>query len=283
MGLAMDYRLIGIACFCVVAWPDFVPAQTSSLPDLSGPWARKWVTASTYDAPASGPGPVMMDPAHPHHGHIAGVAGQPDQEATPWVADYSNPILKPQARQAVKRITDEEIAGHSHVEHQTLCWPSGVPEILNLRDHMQMLQSSSGKEITILYSRDSQVRHVYMNVEHSKNSPKTWYGESIGRFEGDTLVIDTIGLNDKTDTDRFGTPHSDQSHVVERYRVSDDKKALEVQFTVDDPKYFTTAWSGRADYQRDRRPILETICAENNSASESGGPPAIPIALKSDF
>jgi len=279
----MDYRLIGIACFCVVAWPDFVPAQTNSLPDFSGPWTRKWVTASTYDAPASGPGPVMMDPAHPHHGHIAGVAGQPDQEATPWVADYSNPILKPQARQSVKRITDEEIAGHSHVEHQTLCWPSGVPEILNLRDHMQMLQSSSGKESTILYSRDSQVRHVYMNVEHSKNSPKTWYGESIGRFEGETLVIDTIGLNDKTDTDRFGTPHSDQIHVVERYRVSDDKKALEVQFTVDDPKYFTTAWSGRADYQRDRRPILETICAENNSASDSGGPPAIPIALKSDF
>jgi hypothetical protein len=283
MGIAMDYRLAGFVCLAVVAWPDFLPAQTNAVPDLSGPWTRKWVTASTYDAPPSGPGPVMMDPAHPHHGHIAGVAGQPDQEATPWVADYSNPILKPEARQVVKRITDEEVAGRSHVEHQTLCWPSGVPEILNLRDHMQMLQSSSGKEITMLYSRDSQIRHIYMNVEHSKNPPKTWYGESVGRFEADTLVIDTIGLNDKTDTDRFGTPHSEQIHVVERYHLSDDKRNLEVIFTVEDPKYFTTIWSGRADYQRDRRPVLETICAENTSASESGGKPAIPVALKSDF
>ena len=279
----MDYRLTSILCLCVVAWPDLVPAQTGAAPDLSGPWTRTWATASMYDAPPSGPGPVMMDPAHPHHGHIAGVAGQPDQEATPWVADYSNPILKPEARQVVKRITDEEIAGHSHVEHQTLCWPSGVPEILNLRDHMQMLQFPSGKEITIVYSRDSQVRHVYMNVEHSKNPPKTWYGESVGHYEGDTLVVDTIGLNDKTETDRFGTPHSDQIHVVERYHLSADKKALEVLFTVDDPKYFTTQWSGRADYRRDQRPVLETICAENTSAAESGGPPAIPIAAKADF
>jgi hypothetical protein len=266
-----------------VAWPDFLPAQTQLLPDLSGPWTRKWETASLYDVPKSGPGPVMMDPARPHHGHIIGVNGQPDQEATPWVADYGNPILKPGARDVVKRITEEEIAGRSHVEHQTLCWPSGVPEILNLRDHMQMLQSPSGKEVTIVYSRDSQVRHVYMNAAHSKNPPKTWYGESVGRVEGDTLVVDTIGLNDKTETDRFGTPHSDQIHVVERYRLSDDKKNLEVTFTVEDPKYFTTIWSGRADYRQDRRPVLETICAENTSASESGAKPAIPVALKPDF
>lgn len=279
----MDYRLTGLVCFSLVAWPDFVPAQTQPLADLSGPWTRKWETASLYDVPKSGPGPVMMDPARPHHGHIAGVNGQPDQEATPWVADYSNPILKPAAREVVKRITEEEIAGHSHVEHQTLCWPSGVPEILNLRDHMQMLQSPSGKEITLLYSRDSQVRHIYMNVQHSKNPPKSWYGESVGRIEGDTLVVDTIGLNDKTETDRFGTPHSEEIHVVERYRLSDDKKTLEVTFTVEDPKYFTTIWSGRADYRQDRRPVLETICAENTSASENGAKPAIPVALKSDF
>jgi len=279
----MAYRVTGIVCRCVVAWPVLVPAQTNSTPDFSGPWTRKWETASLYDAPKSGPGPVLMDPLRPHHGHITGENGQPDQEATPWIADYSNPILKPEARAVVKRISDEEAAGHGHVEHQTLCWPSGVPEILNLRDAMQMLQAPSGKEITILYSRDSQVRHVHMNVEHSKNPPKTWYGESVGHFEGDTLVVDTIGLNDKTDTDRFGTPHSDQIHVVERYRLSDDKKILEVRFTVEDPKYFTTVWSGVADYRRNTRPVLETICAENPTTTESGGPPAIPTAVKYDF
>jgi len=225
----------------------------------------------------------MMDPLRPHHGHIVGVNGQPDQEATPWIVDDSNPILKPEARAVVKRISDEEAAGHSHVEHQTLCWPSGVPEILNLRDSMQMVQALSGKEITIVYSRDSQIRHVYMNVPHSKTVPKTWYGESVGHFEGDTLVVDTIGLNDRTETDRFGTPHSEQIHVIERYKLSADKKTLEVLFTVDDPKFFTTVWSGRADYRRDNREREETVCAENTTASETGKLPEIPVAAKSDF
>lgn len=278
----MNYRLLGSVCLAVIAFPLLAPAQTQA-PDLSGPWTRKWATASLYDPPPSGPGPVMMDPLRPHHGHIAGVNGQPDQEATPWIADDTNPILKPQAREVVKRISDQEAAGHSHVEHQTLCLPSGVPEILNLRDSMQMLQGPSGKEITILYSRDSQVRHVYMNVPHSNKLPKTWYGESVGHFDGDTLVVDTVGLNDKTETDRFGTPHSDQIHVVERYRLSADKRTLEVLFTVDDPEFFTTAWSGRADYRRDNREPAETICAENNTANGTGEVPVIPVSLKSDF
>jgi hypothetical protein len=278
----MNYRTATLITFGLLSWPAVLPAQTSA-PDLSGPWTRKWATASMYDAPPSGPGPVMMDPARPHHGHIAGVAGQPDQEATPWIADYNNPILKPEARAVVKRISDEEDAGHSHVEHQTLCWPSGVPEIMNLRDDMQMVQWPSGKEITIVYSRDSQVRHVYMDVQHSKNLTPTWYGESVGHFEGDTLVIDTIGLNDKTETDRFGTPHSEQIHVVERYKLSADKKALEDLFTVDDPRFFTAAWSGRADYRRDNRQPAETICAENNSNGGIGALPAISVAAKADF
>jgi hypothetical protein len=278
----MNYRTATLITFGLLSWPAVLPAQTSA-PDLSGPWTRKWATASMYDAPPSGPGPVMMDPARPHHGHIAGVAGQPDQEATPWIADYNNPILKPEARAVVKRISDEEDAGHSHVEHQTLCWPSGVPEIMNLRDDMQMVQWPSGKEITIVYSRDSQVRHVYLDVQHSKNLTPTWYGESVGHFEGDTLVIDTIGLNDKTETDRFGTPHSEQIHVVERYKLSADKKALEDLFTVDDPRFFTTAWSGRADYRRDNRQPAETICAENNLNGGIGALPAIPVAAKADF
>ncbi len=278
----MNYRTATLITFGFLSWPAVLPAQTSA-PDLSGPWTRKWATASLYDAPPSGPGPVMMDPARPHHGHIAGVAGQPDQEATPWIADYNNPILNPEARAVVKRISDEEDAGHSHVEHQTLCWPSGVPEIMNLRDEMQMVQWPSGKEITIVYSRDSQVRHVYMDVPHAKNLTPTWYGELVGHFEGDTLVIDTIGLNDKTETDRFGTPHSEKIHVVERYRLSADKKSLESLFTVDDPKFFTTAWSGRADYRRDNRQPTETICAENNSNGGIGAQPAIPLAAKADF
>jgi hypothetical protein len=278
----MGLRL-AILCLDLVLCSALARAQTGPVPDFSGEWTRKWVTASTYDAPPSGPGPVMVDPTQAHHGHRAGVEGQADLSSTPWVADYSNPILKSETRQVVKQITEAELAGHPHVEHQTLCLPSGVPEILNLRDDMEMLFSPAGDQITMVYWRDNQVRHVYLNVEHSSEPPKTWYGESVGRYEGDTLVIDTIGLNDKTDTDRFGTPHSDRIHVVERYRLSDDKKSLEVLFTVDDPKFFTTEWSGRADYRRDARPLRELVCAENNLPLAMGNQPAIPTAAKPDF
>jgi hypothetical protein len=277
----MRHLLTCIALFCIIACPALAPAQTN-VPDFSGLWTRKWVTPSTYDAADSGPGPVMIDSTQPHHGHQEGVEGVPDVGSNAWVADYNNPILKPETREVVKRITERELAGRPHVEHQTLCMPSGVPEILNLRDNMQMLPSPSGKDITIIYWRDHQARHVYLDVPHSTNPPKTWYGESVGHYEGDTLVIDTIGLNDKTDTDRFGTPHSDELHVVERYRLSADKQTLEVRFTVEDAKFFTTAWSGRADYRRDTRGIRELICAENNR-SDIGDQPPIPSAAKADF
>jgi hypothetical protein len=102
----------------------------------------------------------MVDPAHPHHGHRTGAADLPDLDSSPWIADYSNPILKPETRQVVKQITDQEIAGHPHVEHQTLCLPSGVPEILNLPDDLEMLPSPSGHEHTTVSWRDAPRRHV---------------------------------------------------------------------------------------------------------------------------
>ena len=103
-------------------------------------------------------------------------------------------------------------------------------------------------------------------------------------------MVDTIGLNDKTQTDRFGTPHSDRMHVVERYRVARDHRTLEVQFTVDDPGAFTMPWSARARF-RARPPIFEEqVCAENNrfvGLVFDGGRPTTtvytPTAAKPDF
>jgi hypothetical protein len=281
--MSMGYRFAGLACAAFVALPFMASAENAPAPDLSGHWVRKWVTAGTFDAMDSGPGPVMIDPSQPHHGHREGVTGQADLASNAWVADYSNPILKPEARAVVKKITDDELAGHSHLEHQSICMPSGVPEVLNLRDDVEFLQSPTGKEVTIIYHRDAQVRHVYMNVPHSKTPAKTWYGESVGHYDGNTFVVDTIGLNTKTDTDRFGSPHSEDMHVIERYTPSADRKTLNVVFTVDDPKFFTTQWSGRADYKADAKPYEEVVCAENNRAIGDASGPAIPEAAKSDF
>ena len=277
--------VVGVVAVCL-AFPSVAPAQKashpkasgpSSIPDFSGSWDRVWVIAGTYDAPPAGvgPGPVMVDPEHPHSGHQEG------EQATPWIADFANPILKPLTREIVKRISDNENIGMSHDDASARCWPSGVPQILNLRDGLQILQTKT--QLTFLYSRNQQVRQVYMNVPHSKTVTPSWYGESIGTYEGNTLVVDTIGVSDKSEADRFGSPHSDTMHVVERYTPTADGKTVKVLAMVDDPEFFTMRWYASADYQRGRPgPSEEIICAENNRVI-SGGQFPVPTAAKADF
>jgi hypothetical protein len=109
-----------------------------------------------------------------------------------------------------------------------------------------------------------ELRHVYLNVPHSKNVKPSWYGESVGHYEGDTLVVDTIGQNTKTFVDAFRTPHTEKLHVVERWRLIDGGKVLEVKVTVDDPDAYNQAWSSYVRHERAKDPLVEDICAENN-------------------
>jgi hypothetical protein len=126
------------------------------------------------------------------------------------------------------------------------------------------------------------VRRVYLDVPHSKNPKPSWYGESIGHYEGDTLVIDTIGFNDMTFIDYFRTPHTEKLHVVERWRMVEDGKVLEAQFTVDDPDAFYQPWSGMRRFRRVEAPYVEEVCAENND-NNLGIDYHIPKAAKPDF
>ena len=199
---------------------------------------------------------MLVDPLHPHR---EGGSGQDVQ----WVAQLDNPILKPAIR-AKLQTSSVHCANPRTSWTEGLCRPSGVPMILNRRGAaVQILQTQT--QVVMLNARDSQARFIYLNVPHSKNPGHTWYGESVGHYEGgDTLVVDTIGQNDRTQVDRFGTPHSDQIHVVERYRLSPDRRTMEVQFTVDDPGAFTMPWSARARFAASSAPWDEEVCAENN-------------------
>jgi hypothetical protein len=76
----------------------------------------------------------------------------------------------------------------------------------------------SPKLVLMIFAGDAQIRHVYLDVPHSTHPKPSWYGESVGRYQGDTLLIDTVGFNDKTYVDNFRTPHSDKLHVVERWK-----------------------------------------------------------------
>ena len=242
------------------AWPALADPESASgdkIPDFSGGWARIGDLVETFEPiPGSvGGGPVLVDPSHPH---------EQGGDALEWVAALDNPILKPETLAKLRTITEAELEGIPHVKDEGICLPSGVPMILNRRGGaIEMLQTPG--QVTIINARDEQARFIYLNVPHSKNPGHSWYGESVGHYEnGDTLVVDTIGQNDKTQIDRFGTPHSDQIHVIERYRLSADRRSLEVQFTVDDPGAFTMPWSGRARFAARRADWDEQVCAENN-------------------
>jgi len=245
----------------VFAWPVLADPETGSagsIPDFSGGWSRIGNLVETFEAiPGNaGAGPLLVDPRYPH---VEGGDG-PLQ----WVPALDNPILKPETLARLRPIAEAEIKGIPHVKDEGLCRPSGVPMILNRRGGaIEMLQTPT--QVTIINARDEQARYIYLDVPHSKNPGHSWYGESIGHYEnGDTLVVDTIGQNDKTQIDRFGTPHSDRIHVVERYHLSPDRRSLEVQFTVDDPGAFTAPWSARARFMRRRTDWDEQVCAENN-------------------
>ena len=102
----------------------------------------------------------------------------------------------------------------------------------------------------IIWQRDQIVRTVYLNQQHSKNPKPSWNGESVGHYEGDTLVVDTIGQTTKSFVDLFRTPHSEKLHVVERFRMLDGGKKLEVEMTVEDPAAFKKAWKGTKVWEK---------------------------------
>ena len=115
----------------------------------------------------------------------------------------------------------------------------------------------------------------------------SWYGESVGHYEnGDTLVIDTIGVSPKSYTDNYRTPHTDQLHVVERWKLAADGNRVDVSVFVEDPGAFTTPWSAIATYRKDRTtsaPFTEFVCAENNLDVTTGKLYPIPMAQPPDF
>jgi hypothetical protein len=181
----------------------------------------------------------------------------------------------------MKKDNDEVLAGKVAFTPSSSCMPAGVPGFLALAGNnnpVWFLQTP--KQVSIIRDADSQVRRVYLDVPHSANPKPTWYGESVGHYEGDTLVIDTIGLNTKTFVDAYRTPHTEKLHVVERWRMVDDRQAMEVTFMVEDPDTYYEPWSGMRRYRRVQRQYVEEICAENNQHLFDY---KIPVADKAEF
>jgi hypothetical protein len=191
-----------------------------------------------------------------------------------WAGDFNNPILQPWAREIVKKNAESEIRRDHVYTADDSCWPSGVPQVVNLLEEIQFLQTKD--RVVIIYQRDHQVRWIWLNRNHSDNPAPSWYGESVGHYEDDALVVDTIGLktHKMSVVDPFGTPHTEKLHVVERYQLFSTPfgNGLEITVEVDDPGAFTVPWKGTAEYRQNSEvtQLREVVCAENNRSFGDG-------------
>jgi len=149
------------------------------------------------------------------------------------------------------------------------CDPLGVPRVL-LANHPFKMVPAAG-EIIVLYERSHDFREIYMDGRaHPADVDTSWWGHSIGKWEGDTLVVDTVGLNEKSWLDYQGLPHSDALHIVERYRRT-DHDTLQLQLTIDDPKAYTKPWTVTNIYKLKAWDIGEDICTISNEKNFEQG------------
>ncbi len=279
--------LAGLLCVCAATAQGFAADQVARgpVPNFSSadfPWVPM---SGEFLPPPAGLGPVTYDKAHPQV--VRGLNNRGDVVETPLhLADLSNPNLKPWVIDCLGKANDELLAGKLRYASRASCMPSGVPMFLIYGAGFQpiyFIQTPS--VVLIINSGDTQIRHVYLNVPHSAHLKPSWYGESVGRFEGDELVVDSIGFNDKTFLDdSYNVPHTTQLHVVERFKLIEEGKMLQVNFTVDDPGAFNAPWSGIVRYRRaaPAQRLTEQPCAENN-VDALGNRYSTPIAAKSDF
>jgi hypothetical protein len=220
--------------------------------------------------------PLHNDPAHPRVSNQE--AAQTGKQPTYFVADLSDAaILKPWVLERMKKDNAEVLAGKYAFTPHSSCMPAGVPSF-HLYGFSPLYFIQTAREVLMVYQDGQQVRHVYLDVPHSANPKPSWYGESVGHYEGDELVVDTIGLNDKTFVDNFRTPHTEKLHVIERFKLVDGGMELRVNITLDDPEAFNAPWSVTQRYDRVERPMDEQICSENNEQFF-----VMPASSKPDF
>lgn len=291
----------GVLAGSLAVVPVLAAENTTSLPDFSGMWGRN---AFNFEPIPGGPGPLV------NLSRLSDGTGDPGQ----IVGDFRNPILKPQAAEIVRTKGEISKSGDTYPDPSNRCGSWAPPFTYAMELGAQILQTND--HITMIYSQDDQVRHVRLNASHPRNLKPSPMGDSIGHYEGNTLVVDTVGVEAAPYSmiDRFGVPVTEALHVVERYQLIDgaaaklaqenyekregrvggvpgamaidpdmNLKGLQIQLTIEDPNMFTAPWSANVTYRRARAQWLEQICAEDSFDYNKGMPAEIPKAAKPDF
>jgi hypothetical protein len=158
------------------------------------------------------------------------------------------------------------------------CLPFGMSRSMNSPDPVQIMQND--KYVALMFEQNSWFHVVHLNADHPKNVEPTWFGHSIGKWDGDTLTIDTVGFNGNTRLDTIGHPHSDGLHMIQTLKRT-DAGHIAYTVTIDDPKAYTKPWKNERTWTLMNTEILEYSCEENNKDLQGGHikfwtPPAKP-------
>ena len=159
----------------------------------------------------------------------------------------------PPLQPAAKQLYEQNIVARKQLRPQSdmsRCVPPGTPRVMWAPLPMMILQTA--RKITFIHEYQHLLRHIYLDeaLPAAADLDPTYMGESVGRWDGDTLVVETLGVNGKTTLDREGMPHSESMRVTERLRLIDNGKRLEDLVRIDDPQTFTTPWTARVVFER---------------------------------
>lgn len=246
---AVTFLLAGISA---LALPFALPAQTAQQNGSAKPAAES-APAPVHDL--SGVWNMHSTPAQRKYTGSTYTATPP--EMTPWGQEKymtNKPSNGPRTHSLKE--TDDPVLRQ--------CLPPGTPRIYLQPFPFQIVQTP--KEIFMIFEYDHTVRQIFMDGRaHPEDITPTYMGHSIGKWDGDALVVDTVGFNDKTWLDRDGHPHSDQLHVTERFhRIDRDNMTIDI--TMDDPKALVMPWKSQLNFQlKPDWDIMELACTDNGA------------------
>ena len=245
-----------LAAFAVLSWPSSSSAQSgeqpgaakSSIPDLSGTWGVAHGPRAGYTNPG-----YSMTNVEP--------------EMTPWAAEQYKKIREgtmPKDPERLKRVGKFDRGQEKLDPSEIHCLPWGPTRLFTFDHPFEIVQTPN--VVYILFEGDHAVRRVYMDGRTHKGMYNSYMGHSIGKYEGDTLVVDTAAVKELTWLDTTGHVHSDQLHIVERIRRP-EPNTLMIDFTFEDPKAYPKPWNGKRVFEKltgVKAEILEYITCEDH-------------------
>jgi hypothetical protein len=219
------------------------PKMPDGKPDFSGVWAR----------------PYTPDMARESREAKPGAGGYLFRDLPNVAKDQKGLTPLPFTELGLKQWNAYDAANGDYTGS---CMPFGLTRSVNSPDPLQIMQNS--KYIGFLWEQNTWFHIAKIGAEHQKNATPSWFGDSVAKWDGDTLVIDTIGFNGRTRLDTIGHPHSAQLHVIERY-TRRDLGHIDYEITIDDPVTYTKPWKNvRVFTLRPDWEIMEYSCEENN-------------------